>query len=111
MRSRRPLRPVTGDPWNIIGSVDWIFADLGQTWSVTDWITVSSSTVMNPDLVRSLSDDDHRKRVWRRTSHCSDPAFIVERHTAISLRCYSVGATWDNTDHLYSGPSRHFDSS
>ncbi|GFU30197.1 HTH_Tnp_Tc3_2 domain-containing protein [Trichonephila clavipes] len=32
----------------------------------------------------SLSADDHRTRVWRRTGQRSDPAFIVERHTAIS---------------------------
>ncbi|GFX65311.1 hypothetical protein TNCV_3168581 [Trichonephila clavipes] len=35
---------------------------------------------MNPDS----SADDHRTRVWRRTGQRSDPAFIVERHTAIS---------------------------
>ncbi|GFU48599.1 HTH_Tnp_Tc3_2 domain-containing protein [Trichonephila clavipes] len=29
----------------------------------------------------SLSADDHRTRVWRRSGQRSDPAFIVERHT------------------------------
>ncbi|GFX14624.1 HTH_Tnp_Tc3_2 domain-containing protein [Trichonephila clavipes] len=32
----------------------------------------------------SLSADDHRTHVWRRTGQRSDPAFIVEWHTAIS---------------------------
>ncbi|GFV66364.1 uncharacterized protein TNCV_1478281 [Trichonephila clavipes] len=47
---------------------------------------------------------------WRRTGQRSDPAFIVERHTAISQ-----GVTvWEHfLGHtiIFSGPSRHFDSS
>ncbi|GFU50512.1 uncharacterized protein TNCV_4883801 [Trichonephila clavipes] len=53
---------------------------------------------MNPDSV--LSADDHRTRVWRRTGQRSDPAFIVERHTAISQGVTVWGAiswcVWDN---------------
>ncbi|GFU11111.1 DDE_3 domain-containing protein [Trichonephila clavipes] len=80
------LRPtsaktLTTDP-DIIGSVDWIFADLGQLGSVTDWRRV----VFSDESRFSLSDDDHRTRVWRRTGQRSDPAFIVERHTAIFTR-------------------------
>ncbi|GFX48175.1 hypothetical protein TNCV_4115101 [Trichonephila clavipes] len=33
--------------------------------------------------MKSLGADYHRTRVWRRTGQRSDPAFIVERHTAI----------------------------
>ncbi|GFW85508.1 hypothetical protein TNCV_145531 [Trichonephila clavipes] len=58
----------------------------------------------------SLSADDHRTRVWRRTGQRSDPAFIVERHTAISQGVRVWGAiSWDTI--IFSGPSRHFDSS
>ncbi|GFX56441.1 HTH_Tnp_Tc3_2 domain-containing protein [Trichonephila clavipes] len=48
--------------------------------SVTDWRRV----IFSDESRFSLSDDDHRTRVWRRTGQRSDPAFIVERHTAIS---------------------------
>ncbi|GFV49130.1 hypothetical protein TNCV_236641 [Trichonephila clavipes] len=78
--------------WITEGSVDWIFADLGQ-WS-------SSSSVIR----FSLSAD-----VWRRTGQRSDPAFIVERHTA--KRCDSVGSNFLGHTIIFSGPSRHFDSS
>ncbi|GFV39051.1 transposable element Tc1 transposase [Trichonephila clavipes] len=47
---------------------------------VTDWRRV----IFSDESRFSLSDDDHRTRVWRRTGQRSDPAFIVERHTAIS---------------------------
>ncbi|GFV34811.1 HTH_Tnp_Tc3_2 domain-containing protein [Trichonephila clavipes] len=50
------------------------------TWSVTDWGRV----IFSDESRFSLSADDHRTRVWRRTGQRSDPAFIVERHTAIS---------------------------
>ncbi|GFW05487.1 transposable element Tc1 transposase [Trichonephila clavipes] len=50
------------------------------TWSVTNWRRV----IFSDESRFSLSDDDHRTRVWRRTGQRSDPAFIVERHTAIS---------------------------
>ncbi|GFY04160.1 transposable element Tc1 transposase [Trichonephila clavipes] len=56
------------------------FADLGQLGSVTDWRRV----IFSDESRFSLSADDHRIRVWRRTGQRSDPAFIVERHTAIS---------------------------
>ncbi|GFV88697.1 HTH_Tnp_Tc3_2 domain-containing protein [Trichonephila clavipes] len=49
----------------------------------------------------SLSDDDHRTRVWRRTGQRSDPAFIVERHTAISQGVTVWGAiSWDTRSSL-----------
>ncbi|GFY16638.1 transposable element Tc1 transposase [Trichonephila clavipes] len=50
------------------------------TWSVTDWRRV----IFSDESRFSLSADDHRTRVWRRSGQRSDPAFIVERHTAIS---------------------------
>ncbi|GFU18720.1 transposable element Tc1 transposase [Trichonephila clavipes] len=49
------------------------------TTSVTDWRRV----IFSDESRFSLSDDDHRTRE-RRTGQRSDPAFIVERHTAIS---------------------------
>ncbi|GFU23389.1 DDE_3 domain-containing protein [Trichonephila clavipes] len=49
----------------------------------------------------SLSADDHRTRVWRRTGQRSDPAFIVERHTAISQGVTVWGAiSWDTRSSL-----------
>ncbi|GFT52885.1 hypothetical protein TNCV_1459931 [Trichonephila clavipes] len=55
---------------------------------------------MNPD---SVSDaDDHRTFVsGRRTGQRSDPAFIVERHTAISQGVTVWGAiSWDTRSSL-----------
>ncbi|GFT34926.1 HTH_Tnp_Tc3_2 domain-containing protein [Trichonephila clavipes] len=50
---------------------------------------------------RHLSADDHRTRVWRRTGQRSDPAFIVERHTAISQGVTVWGAiSWDTRSSL-----------
>ncbi|GFX50607.1 DDE_3 domain-containing protein [Trichonephila clavipes] len=49
----------------------------------------------------SLSADYHRTRVWRRTGQRSDPAFIVERHTAISQGVTVWGAiSWDTRSSL-----------
>ncbi|GFU95098.1 transposable element Tcb1 transposase [Trichonephila clavipes] len=80
---------------HIIGSVDWIFADLGQ--SVTDWRRV----IFSDESRFSLSADDHRTRVWRRTGQRSDPAFIVERLTAISQGVTVWGAiSWDTRSSL-----------
>ncbi|GFW59230.1 HTH_Tnp_Tc3_2 domain-containing protein [Trichonephila clavipes] len=87
-------KTLTTDP--IIGSVDWIFADLGQR-SVTDWRRV----IFSDESRFSLSADDHRTRVWRRTGQRSDPAFIVERHTAISQGVTVWGAiSWDTRSSL-----------
>ncbi|GFU69332.1 transposable element Tcb1 transposase [Trichonephila clavipes] len=48
-----------------------------------------------------LSADDHRTRVWRRSGQRSDPAFIVERHTAISQDVTVWGAiSWDTRSSL-----------
>ncbi|GFX49393.1 transposable element Tcb2 transposase [Trichonephila clavipes] len=54
------------------------FLPTSATWSVTDWRRV----IFSDESRFSLSADDHR--TWRRTGQRSDPAFIVERHTAIS---------------------------
>ncbi|GFT90991.1 transposable element Tc1 transposase [Trichonephila clavipes] len=77
LRSRRPLRRLPLTPHHRQCRLD--FADLG-TWSMTDWRRV----IFSDESRFSLSADDHRTRVWRRTGQRSDPAFIVERHTAIS---------------------------
>ncbi|GFU72730.1 HTH_Tnp_Tc3_2 domain-containing protein [Trichonephila clavipes] len=66
-------------------------------WSVTDWRRV----IFSDESRFSLSADDHRKRVWRRTGQRSDPAFIVERHTAISQGVTVWGAiSWDTRSSL-----------
>ncbi|GFX84046.1 transposable element Tc1 transposase [Trichonephila clavipes] len=69
------------------------FCRLLATWSVTDWRRV----IFSDESRFSLSADDHRTRVWRRIGQRSDPAFIVERHTAISQRCDSVGKVLGDT--------------
>ncbi|GFU98694.1 transposable element Tcb1 transposase [Trichonephila clavipes] len=64
---------------------------------VTDWRRV----IFSDESRFSLSDDDHRTRVWRRTGQRSDPAFIVERHTAISQGVTVWGAiSWDTRSSL-----------
>ncbi|GFW49907.1 transposable element Tcb2 transposase [Trichonephila clavipes] len=66
-------------------------------WSVTDWRRV----IFSNESRFSLSADDHRTRVWRRTGQRSDPAFIVERHTAISQGVTVWGAiSWDTRSSL-----------
>ncbi|GFT53549.1 transposable element Tcb2 transposase [Trichonephila clavipes] len=67
------------------------------TWSVTDWRRV----IFSDESRFSLSADDHRTCVWRRTGQRSDPAFIVERHTAISQGVTVWGAiSWDTRSSL-----------
>ncbi|GFV41570.1 transposable element Tc1 transposase [Trichonephila clavipes] len=78
LRSRRPLRRLPLTPHHRQCRLD--FCRPRATWSVTDWRRV----IFSDESRFSLSDDDHRTRVWRRTGQRSDPAFIVERHTAIS---------------------------
>ncbi|GFU96050.1 HTH_Tnp_Tc3_2 domain-containing protein [Trichonephila clavipes] len=74
-----------------------IFCQPRATWSVTDWRRV----IFSDESRFSLIDDDHRTRVWRRTGQRSDPAFIVERHTAISQGVTVWGATsWDTRSSL-----------
>ncbi|GFW34938.1 HTH_Tnp_Tc3_2 domain-containing protein [Trichonephila clavipes] len=78
LRSRRPLRRLPLTPHHRQCRLD--FCRPRATWSVTDWRRV----IFSEESRFSLSADDHRTRVWRRTGQRSDPAFIVERHTAIS---------------------------
>ncbi|GFV08065.1 transposable element Tc1 transposase [Trichonephila clavipes] len=73
------------------------FLPTSGNWSVTDWIRV----IFSDESRFSLSADDHRTRVWRRTGQRSDPAFIVERHTAISQGVTVWGAiSWDTRSSL-----------
>ncbi|GFV07215.1 transposable element Tc1 transposase, partial [Trichonephila clavipes] len=78
LRSRRPLRRLPLTPHHRQCRLD--FCRPRATWSVTDWRRV----IFSDESRFSLNADDHRTRVWRRTGQRSDPAFIVERHTAIS---------------------------
>ncbi|GFW11308.1 HTH_38 domain-containing protein [Trichonephila clavipes] len=61
------------------GAVSTGFLPTSGNWSVTDWRRVIFS-----DESDSVSVLMTTARVWRRTGQRSDPAFIVERHTAIS---------------------------
>ncbi|GFX97859.1 HTH_Tnp_Tc3_2 domain-containing protein [Trichonephila clavipes] len=86
LRSRRPLRRLPLTPHHRQCRLD--FCRPRATWSVTDWRRV----IFSDESRFSLSADDHRTRVWRRTGQRSDPAFIVERHTAISQGVIVWGA-------------------
>ncbi|GFX82609.1 HTH_Tnp_Tc3_2 domain-containing protein [Trichonephila clavipes] len=90
-----------------LGRSDMVVARCWQQWitegrvyrrgGVTDWRRV----IFSDESRFSLSDDDHRTRVWRRTGQRSDPAFIVERHTAISQGVTMWGAiSWDTRSSL-----------
>ncbi|GFY13168.1 uncharacterized protein TNCV_364151 [Trichonephila clavipes] len=63
---------------------------------------------MNPDSVSVLMTTAHVSG----GAPASGPIrHIVERHTAISQRCDSVGSNFLGHTIIFSGPSRHFDSS
>ncbi|GFT89016.1 HTH_Tnp_Tc3_2 domain-containing protein [Trichonephila clavipes] len=95
LRSRRPLRRLPLTPHHRQCRLD--FCRPRATWSVTDWRRV----IFSDESRFSLSADDHRTRVWRRTGQRSDPAFIVERHTAISQGVAVWGAiSWDTRSSL-----------
>ncbi|GFY24767.1 HTH_Tnp_Tc3_2 domain-containing protein [Trichonephila clavipes] len=95
MRSRRPLRRLPLTPHHRQCRLD--FCRPRATWSGTDWRRV----IFSDESRFSLSADDHRTRVWRRTGQRSDPAFIVERHTAISQGVTVWGAiSWDTRSSL-----------
>ncbi|GFX20724.1 HTH_Tnp_Tc3_2 domain-containing protein [Trichonephila clavipes] len=95
LRSRRPLRRLPLTPHHRQCRLD--FFRPRATWSVTDWRRV----IFSDESRFSLSADDHRTRVWRRTGQRSDPAFIVERHTAISQGVTVWGAiSWDTRSSL-----------
>ncbi|GFT29139.1 transposable element Tcb2 transposase [Trichonephila clavipes] len=95
LRSRRPLRRLPLTPHHRQCRLD--FCRPRAAWSVTDWRRV----IFSDESRFSLSDDDHRTRVWRRTGQRSDPAFIVERHTAISQGVTVWGAiSWDTRSSL-----------
>ncbi|GFV39131.1 transposable element Tcb1 transposase, partial [Trichonephila clavipes] len=95
LRSRRPLRRLPLTPHHRQCRLD--FCRPRTTWSVTDWRRV----IFSDESRFSLSADDHRTRVWRRTGQRSDPAFIVEHHTAISQGVTVWGAiSWDTRSSL-----------
>ncbi|GFY32356.1 HTH_Tnp_Tc3_2 domain-containing protein [Trichonephila clavipes] len=95
LRSRRPLRRLPLTPHHRQCQLD--FCRPRATWSVTDWRRV----IFSDESRFSLRADDHRTRVWRRTGQRSDPAFIVERHTAISQGVTVWGAiSWDTRSSL-----------
>ncbi|GFU76682.1 HTH_Tnp_Tc3_2 domain-containing protein [Trichonephila clavipes] len=95
LRSRRPLRRLPLTPHHRQCRLD--FCRPRATLSVTDWRRV----VFSDEFLFSLSVDDHRTRNLRRTGQRSDPAFIVERHTAISQGVTVWGAiSWDTRSSL-----------
>lgn len=95
IRSRRPLRRLPLTPHHRQCRLD--FCRPRASWSVTDWRRV----IFSDESRFSLSADDHRTRVWRRPGQRSDPAFVVERHTAITQGVTVWGAIcWDTRSPL-----------
>ncbi|GFV39463.1 HTH_Tnp_Tc3_2 domain-containing protein [Trichonephila clavipes] len=70
LRSRRPLRRLPLTPHHRQCRLD--FLPTSGNLSVTDWRRV----VFSDESRFSLSADDHRTRVWRRTGQRSDPALL-----------------------------------
>ncbi|GFW75256.1 DDE_3 domain-containing protein [Trichonephila clavipes] len=113
-RNRRQYEQLTDfDRGRIIGlrEAGWSNRRIGRHLGRSDmvvarcwqqWITEGRVYRRGGDESRfSLSADDHRTRVWRRTGQRSDPAFIVERHTAISQGVTVWGAiSWDTRSSL-----------
>ncbi|GFT53976.1 HTH_Tnp_Tc3_2 domain-containing protein [Trichonephila clavipes] len=101
LRSRRPLRRLPLTPHHRQCRLD--FCRPRATWSVTDWRRV----IFSDESRFSLSNDDHRTRVRpavRSGIYC---------RAAYSnfTRCDSVGSNFLGHTIIFSGPSRHFDSS
>ncbi|GFU30266.1 cubilin [Trichonephila clavipes] len=96
LRSRRPLRRLPLTPHHRQCRLD--FCRPRATWSVTDWRRV----LFSDESRFSLSADDHRTRVLRRTGQRSDPGFIVEWHTAISQGQGCGGSVYAEEGHIYS---------
>ncbi|GFV06240.1 transposable element Tc1 transposase [Trichonephila clavipes] len=95
--NRRYRPPPRSERYGSCSAVSTGFCRPRATWSVTDWRRV----IFSDESRFSLSADDHRTRVWRRTGQRSDPAFIVERHTAISQGVTVWGAiSWDTRSSL-----------
>ncbi|GFU06927.1 transposable element Tcb2 transposase [Trichonephila clavipes] len=100
-RNRRQYEQLTDfDRGRIIGlrEAGWSNRRIGRHLGRSDMVSCSVLATVDH---RSLSADDHRTRVWRRTGQRSDPAFIVERHTAISQGVTVWGAiSWDTQSSL-----------
>lgn len=95
LRSRRPLRRLPLTPHHRQCRLD--FCRTRANWSVTDWRRV----IFSDESRFSLSADDQRTRVWRRRGQRSDPAFVIERHTAIQQGVTVWGAIcWDTRSPL-----------
>ncbi|GFW16999.1 HTH_Tnp_Tc3_2 domain-containing protein [Trichonephila clavipes] len=105
LRSRRPLRRLPLTPHHRQCRLD--FCRPRATWSVTDWRRV----IFSDEYRFSLSADDHHTRVWRRTGPAVRSGIYCRAAYSNFTRCDSVGSNFLGHTIIFSGPSRHFDSS
>ncbi|GFT33290.1 transposable element Tc1 transposase [Trichonephila clavipes] len=62
-------------------------------WNQADWRRI----VFSDESRFQLCPDDHRRRVWRCSGQCTDPAFTIARHTDPQPRVMACGAiSFDN---------------
>ncbi|GFU88685.1 HTH_Tnp_Tc3_2 domain-containing protein [Trichonephila clavipes] len=105
LRSRRPLRRLPLTPHHRQCRLD--FCRPRATWSVTDWRRV----IFSDESRFSLSDDDHRTRVWEAHRPAVRSGIYCRAAYSNFTRCDSVGSNFLGHTIIFSGPSRHFDSS
>ncbi|GFX89739.1 HTH_Tnp_Tc3_2 domain-containing protein [Trichonephila clavipes] len=104
LRSRRPLRRLPLTPHHRQCRLD--FCRPRATWSVTDWRRV----VFSDESRFSLSADDHRTCLEAQRPAVRSGIYCRAAYSNFT-RCDSVGSNFLGHTIIFSGPSRHFDSS
>ncbi|GFU64623.1 HTH_Tnp_Tc3_2 domain-containing protein [Trichonephila clavipes] len=104
LRSRRPLRRLPLTPHHRQCRLD--FCRPRATWSVTDWRRV----IFSDESRFSLSADDHRTCLEAHRPAVRSGIYCRAAYSNFT-RCDSVGSNFLGHTIIFSGPSRHFDSS
>ncbi|GFV35346.1 HTH_Tnp_Tc3_2 domain-containing protein [Trichonephila clavipes] len=104
LRSRRPLRRLPLTPHHRQCRLD--FCRPRATWSVTDWRRV----IFSDESRFSLSADDHRTRLEAHRPAVRSGIYCRAAYSNFT-RCDSVGSNLLGHTIIFSGASRHFDSS
>ncbi|GFS88344.1 transposable element Tcb2 transposase [Trichonephila clavipes] len=104
LRSRRPLRRLPLTPHHRQCRLD--FCRPRATWSVTDWRRV----IFSDESRFSLSADDHRTCLETHQPAVRSGIYCRAAYSNFT-RCDSVGSNFLGHTIIFSGPSRHFDSS
>ncbi|GFU27488.1 uncharacterized protein TNCV_3221441 [Trichonephila clavipes] len=104
LRSRRPLRRLQLTPHHRQCRLD--FCRPRETWSVTDW----RRGIFSDESRFSLSADDHRTCLEAHRPAVRSGIYCRAAYSNFT-RCDSVGSNFLGHTIIFSGPSRHFDSS